>query len=109
MPSGSENCYIKNSSGDEIANVNFLRQHLTCRGQRLCPLHDFLISTKDLHYLPTHPSNRVLTWTRPSNPLRSTMDAPIATRNSSRDMGIGNYSLKSRLLPPLCFAQILAE
>jgi len=25
----------KNSSGDEIANVNFLRQHRTYRGQRL--------------------------------------------------------------------------
>jgi len=30
---------------------------------------DFLISTKHLRYLPTHPSNRVLTWTRPSNLL----------------------------------------
>jgi len=40
-------------------------------------------------------------WTRPSNPLRSTMDALIATRNSSGDMIVGNYSLKSRLLPPL--------
>jgi len=29
------------------------------------------------------------------------MDAPIAKRNSSGDMGVGNYSLKSRLLPPL--------
>jgi len=29
------------------------------------------------------------------------MDAAIATRNSSGDMGVGNYSLKSRLLPPL--------
>jgi len=31
------------------------------------------------------------------------MDAPIAklTRNSSGDMGVGNYSLKSRLLPPV--------
>jgi len=29
------------------------------------------------------------------------MDASIATRNSSGDMGIGNYSLKSRLLPPV--------
>jgi len=28
----------KNSSGDEIANVNFLRRHRTCRGQRLRPL-----------------------------------------------------------------------
>ena len=27
--------YNKNSSGDEIANVNFLRRHRTCRGQRL--------------------------------------------------------------------------
>jgi len=32
----------KNSSGDEIANVNFfLRRHRTCRGQRLYPLSDF--------------------------------------------------------------------
>jgi len=28
----------KNSSGDEIANVNFFLQHRTCRGQRLRPL-----------------------------------------------------------------------
>jgi len=26
----------KNSAGDEIANVNFLRPQRTCRGQRLC-------------------------------------------------------------------------
>jgi len=48
-----------------------------------------------------YPSNRVLMWTRPSNLLCITMDAPIATRNSSGDMGVGNYSLKSRPLPPL--------
>jgi len=29
------------------------------------------------------------------------VDASIATRNSSGDMGVRNYSLKSRLLPPL--------
>ena len=29
----------KNSSADEIANVNFLRRHRTCRGQRLRPLN----------------------------------------------------------------------
>jgi len=51
--------------------------------------------------LPTYTSNQVLTWTRPSNPLLTTMDAPIATRNSSGDMRVGNYSLNSRLLPPL--------
>jgi len=86
----------------------FLPQHrtCTCRGHRLRPLNDFLISTRNLRDLPstqaTYPSsNRVSTGTRPSNPLRSTMDAPIATRNSSGDMGVGNYSLKSRLLPPL--------
>jgi len=44
----------KNSSGDEIANVNLLRQHRTRRGQRLRPLNDFLICTKHLRYLPTH-------------------------------------------------------
>jgi len=26
-------------SGDEIANVNFLRRHRTRTGQRLCPLN----------------------------------------------------------------------
>ena len=31
------------------------------------------------------------------------MDAPIATRNSSGDIVIGSYSLKSRLLPSLEF------
>jgi len=45
--------------------------------------------------------NRVLTWTGPSNPLRTTTDAPSATRNSLGDVGVGNYSLKSRLLLPL--------
>ena len=29
----------KNSSGDEIENVNFLRWHRVCRGQRLRPLN----------------------------------------------------------------------
>jgi len=38
----------KNSSGDEIANVNFLRQHRTCRGQRIRPFNEFVISTKRL-------------------------------------------------------------
>jgi len=57
----------KNSPEDEIANVNVLRQHRTCRprGQRLRPLNDFLISTKRLR-LPAYPSNRVLTWTHSS-------------------------------------------
>jgi len=64
-------CNYKNSSGDEIANVNFLRQHRTCRGLRLRPFNEFVISTKRLRqkrytYLP------VLKWTRPSNPLRTT-------------------------------------
>jgi len=40
----------KNSSGDEIANVNFFLQHRTCRGQRLRPLNEFVI----IRYLPTH-------------------------------------------------------
>jgi len=30
--------YNKNSSEDEIANVNILRRHRTCRGQSLRPL-----------------------------------------------------------------------
>ena len=29
-------------------------QHRTCRGQRLRPLNEFVISTKHLRYLPTH-------------------------------------------------------
>jgi len=29
------------------------------------------------------------------------MGLPDGTRNSSEDMGVGNYSLKWRLLPPL--------
>jgi len=34
----------KNSSGDEIANVNLLRQHRTCRprDQRLRPFNEFV-------------------------------------------------------------------
>jgi len=70
QPFGHNN---KNSSGDEIANVNFVRQHRTCRGQRLRPFNELVISTKRLRqnknvirYLP------VLKWTRPSNPLRTT-------------------------------------
>jgi len=49
-----------------------------------------------------------LTWTRPSNPLSCTVNLPIATRNSSGDMGVGNYSLRWRPLPPR-FAKIIAE
>ena len=44
----------KNSSGDEIANVNLFLQHRTCRGQRLRPLNELVISSKHLRYLPTH-------------------------------------------------------
>ena len=38
---GSKTCSLetRNSSGDEMANVNFLRRHRTCRGQRLHPLN----------------------------------------------------------------------
>ena len=67
----------KNSSGDEIANVNFLRQHCTCRGQRLRPFNEFVISTKRLrekrYTLPTClemdspvQSASHNKWTRPS-------------------------------------------
>jgi len=80
----------------------FLRQYRTCRGQRLRPLNDFLISTKHLRY-PTYRSNRVLTWTRPSNLLRSTMDVPIALLQKKLIRGHERrqlYSLKSRLLHP---------
>jgi len=45
-----------------------------------------------------------LKWTRPSNLSywnTWTMGFPAATRNSSGDMGVGNYSLKWRLLPLL--------
>jgi len=44
----------KNSSGDEIANVNFFLQDRTCTGQRLRPLNEFVVSTKHLRDLPTH-------------------------------------------------------
>ena len=71
MEFGFKLAYLnKNSSGDEIANVNFFLQHRTCKGQRLRPLNEFVISTK--HTIPTYPSNRLLKWTRPSNPLRTT-------------------------------------
>ena len=67
----------KNSSGDEIANVNFLRQHRTCRGQRLRPFNEFVICTKRLrqkrYTLPTClemdspvQSASHNKWTRPS-------------------------------------------
>ena len=90
----------KNSSGDEIANVNFLRQHRTCRGQRLRPFNEFVISTKRLrqkrYTLPTClemdspvQSASHNKWTRPS------------VKESHQDMGVGNYSLKSTLLPPV--------
>jgi len=52
-----------------------------------------IIFTKHLSYLPAiKPSFEVKT--RPSNPMRCTMDLPI-------DMGVDKYSLKWRLLPPL--------
>ena len=43
---GSVTKFDKNSSGDEIANVNLLRQHRTCRprDQRLRPFNEFVIS-----------------------------------------------------------------
>jgi len=69
--------FNKNSSGDEIANVNFLRQHRTCRGQRLRPFNEFVNSTKRLrqkrYTLPTClemdspvQSASHNKWTRPS-------------------------------------------
>jgi len=54
--------------------------------------------------IPTYPSNRLLEWTRPYNPLRTTNDmTPIdkLTRDSPGEMGVGNYTLNSRLLPPV--------
>jgi len=93
----------KNSSGDEIANVNFFLQHRTCRGQRLRPLNEFVISTKHLRYLPTHQTDFKNGLARPTR-FAPQMDAPIAklTRNSSGDMGVGNYSLNSRHLLLFC-------
>jgi len=35
----SRQAQFNNSSGDEIANVNFSQRHRTCRGQRLRPLN----------------------------------------------------------------------
>ena len=57
--------YNKNSSGDEIANVNFFLQYRTCRGQRLRPLNEFVSSTKHLRYLPTHQSDFLNGLVRP--------------------------------------------
>ena len=91
-------CKHKNSSGDEIANVNFFT---TSHMQRPAPT--FVISTKHLRYLPTHQTdfqNGLVRLTR----FAPQMDAPIAKltrRDSSGDMGVGNYTLNSRLLPPV--------
>ena len=60
----------KNSSGDEIANVNFFLSHRTCRGQRLRPLNEFVISTKHLAYatyLPIKPSFRMDSSVQPAS------------------------------------------
>ena len=38
---------------------------------------------------------------QPGSQFAPQMDAPVATRNSPGDMGVGNDSLKSRLLPPV--------
>jgi len=64
---------------------------------------DFLILVLSIYatYLPIKPSFNVDSPRRPSNPLCCTMDLPISTRNSSGDMGVGNYSLKWGSLPPL--------
>jgi len=92
----------RNSLGDEIANANFFYDDIVhVEASAYAHGTDFLISNTHLRYLPTHPSNRVLMWTRPSNPLWCTMDLPIATRNSPGDMGVSIYSLKWRPLPPL--------
>jgi len=46
--------YYKNSS-DEIANVNFFNDNIVhVEASASAQLNDFLISTKDLHYLPTY-------------------------------------------------------
>jgi len=49
----------KNSSGDEIANANFLRRHRTCTVEASAYAHwtDFLISTITKHLRPL---NRVI-------------------------------------------------
>ena len=63
----------KSSSGDEIANVNFLRQHRTCRGQRLRPFNEFVISTKRLHQK------------RYTLPTCLEMDSPVQSASASHN------------------------
>ena len=87
----------RNSSGDEIANVKFLRQHRTCRGQRLHPLNEFVISTKHATYLPIKLSFKMNWPVQPASDHKRTR--PLLQGN----MGVGNYSLKSTLLPPVVF------
>jgi len=48
----------KNSPGDKIANVNFLGQHLTCRGQHLRPMNPLPNFYSTLMRL--RPSNQVI-------------------------------------------------
>jgi len=101
------NCIIfiktRNSSGDEIANVNFFPRHCTCRGQRLRPLNrlpnHYKVYMTMLAPTPTKPSYQSpllnslsLKWTRPSSPPYSTNSpARCYTRNTSGDRGVGNY------------------
>ena len=47
---------------------------------------------------PIKPSFKV---DSPDPPAVLEMGVPAATRNSSGDMGVGNYTLNPRLLPPV--------
>ena len=73
----------KNSPGDEIANVNFFT--ITSYMQRPAPMPIRLSNLYKASTLHTYPPNRVLTWTRPSNPLRSTKDAQMEFPVPSQD------------------------
>jgi len=48
--------FNKNSSGDEVANVNFLPRHRKCTGQRLRPLQALYYQSIN-QFIKIHTSN----------------------------------------------------
>ena len=65
-------------------------------------VRNFYKASTPIRYLPVHQTEF---WNGLARPIRfgfaQQMDTPIGKRNSPGDMAVGNYSLKSTLLPPI--------
>jgi len=87
----------------------FLWQHHTCRGQRLRPLNDFLISTKDLRYPAAHQTE--FNVDSPIQPAAQHSGCAHCYKKLIRRHGRRQLQseVEANAIASSCFAQILAE